>query len=140
MSQEINKDTFNKRKEISDYEKGLIVGGALQDVSLTAISEKTGIPLTTVHRTVKRWKQNGTALTVKRKGRQAILGERDLGHLKNEIKKNPKTTLGELTIAMRNVIGNYVSKNTVRKGIRKIEMSSCHAVIDPMLSEVPKNK
>ncbi|OAD76841.1 hypothetical protein PHYBLDRAFT_142345 [Phycomyces blakesleeanus NRRL 1555(-)] len=70
MSQQINKSISKKQKKLSDYEKGLIIGGALHDISLTTISEKTGIPMTT----------------------------RDLRQLKNEMKKDRNATLGELVV------------------------------------------
>ncbi|OAD75436.1 Homeodomain-like DNA binding domain-containing transcription factor [Phycomyces blakesleeanus NRRL 1555(-)] len=120
MSQQIDKKSL-KRRQLTDYERGLIIGSATQHVTFAEISEKTGIPLPTVYATVRRWKKTGTALTEKRKGTTKILNERDLRHLKNEMKSNPSATLGNLTTSMAETIGRSISKSTIRRAIRRLE-------------------
>ncbi|OAD77640.1 Homeodomain-like DNA binding domain-containing transcription factor [Phycomyces blakesleeanus NRRL 1555(-)] len=114
---------LKKRKELSDYEIGMVVGGALHGIPLSAISEKTGIPKSTVHNTVQRWRQNGTGITEKRKGRAFIFDERAERHLKNEMKRNPDAKLADLTAFMRESIGHTVSPRTVQLAILRIGMT-----------------
>ncbi|OAD71083.1 Homeodomain-like DNA binding domain-containing transcription factor [Phycomyces blakesleeanus NRRL 1555(-)] len=105
MSHQNKKESLPKRKQLSDYQRGLIVGGAIVNGTAAEISEKNDISLATVYSTINRWRDTGTAFSDKRKETLKIIDERDECHLINEIKTNRETTLGGLTTFMSDTLG-----------------------------------
>jgi transposase len=59
-----------KRKELSDFEKGQIIGlHQHTDYSLGEIGRRLGIPKSTVASIITRWKNRGTVVNKVRTGR-----------------------------------------------------------------------
>ena len=52
------------------------------------IAKETGIPKTTVHYTISKYRNNATIIRIKGSGRQRLLNDEDINYLKNLIDEN----------------------------------------------------
>ena len=73
-----------ERKELTEFERGVIVGGWLFGHSEREIEEKTGHPKTTVHRTIEKYRETGTTDPLPRSGRPPVLTSRDKRHCRGK--------------------------------------------------------
>ena len=63
--------------ELSEAQRERIIGAYLSGIKQTVISEKLGIPTSTVYDTIKRYKDTGSAILEKCPGRPKSLIQRD---------------------------------------------------------------
>ena len=54
------------------------------------IVKETGIPKTTVHNTITKYRNNGTIMRIKGSGRPKLLNNEDIRYLENLIHENPR--------------------------------------------------
>ncbi|GIY33696.1 transposable element Tc1 transposase [Caerostris darwini] len=77
-----------RSSELSDFEKGIIIGYHKCGRSLRGISSDLKYPKSTVANVIKKWKVSGDCRNVPRVGRPTKLGDRDRRVLTREICKN----------------------------------------------------
>ena len=93
----------------------------------------------TVRRILARYKERGNDENLPSGRPKKILSERGLRHLKRDIEKEPRQTLGEITENINNGLqatGSSISTQTIQRAIHNdLHMSSCHARLKPNLLE-----
>ena len=57
---------MTQRQELTEFERGVIIGGWMFGHSEREIEEKTGHPKTTIHDTIERYRETGTVTPVPR--------------------------------------------------------------------------
>lgn len=132
----MKKDMFQEqRKELTDFEKGYIIGLSEAGLTRAEISRKTCIDWLTVDNTIKRFQKTGTTSFPKRTGRPLKWFNSDQRRLKREVKKNRKVTLKEITANFSTDTCTSLHVNTVRKYLHKSGLSSCVSIPKPLLSK-----
>ncbi|GIY15091.1 transposable element Tc1 transposase [Caerostris darwini] len=111
-----------RSSELSDFEKGIIIGYHKCGRSLRDISSDLKYPNLTVAYVIKKWKVSGDCRNVPLVGRPTKLGDRDRRVLTKEIRKNrtqPKALIRE---EFQQASGSIVSMNTCMKHICMVFM------------------
>jgi len=115
-----------RRKELTDFERGEIVGLSRGGFSYGNISKILDIPKSTVGVVVKKYNEERLTTTKPRSGRPKILSERDNRHLIKIAKENRSKTLEELTENFNTAMNISVSNRTIQRALHK-EGFSGHA-------------
>jgi len=117
---------MSKRRELTDFERGEIVGLSKGGFSQRNIAEILGFPKSTVGEVIKKYNEQGLTTVPPRSGRPKILTERDNRHLIKIAQENRSKTLEELTENFNTSIAISVSSRTVQRTLHK-EGYSGHA-------------
>ncbi|GIX74031.1 transposable element Tc1 transposase [Caerostris darwini] len=104
-----------RSSELSDFEKGIIIGYHKCGRSLRDISSDLKYPKSTVAYVIKKWKVSGDCQNVPRVGGPTKLGDRDLRVLTREIRKNRTQPMALIREEFQQASGSIVSMNTIRK-------------------------
>ncbi|GFW61409.1 regulator of chromosome condensation 2 [Trichonephila clavipes] len=88
---------MSKSKELSEFDRGSIVGCHLCGKSVRKIADLLQKPKSTVSDVIGKWKRRGSETAEKRSGRPKILGERSRRTLKRVVKQNRKSSLMEIS-------------------------------------------
>ncbi|GIY63825.1 c-Maf-inducing protein [Caerostris extrusa] len=104
-----------RSSELSDFEKGIIIGYHKCGRSLRDISRVLKYPKSTVAYVIKKWKVSGDCRNVPRVGRPTKLGDRDRRVLTREIRKNRTQPMALIREEFQQASGSIVSMNTIRK-------------------------
>lgn len=129
-----------ERKELTDFERGEIVGLSRGGFSYKNISIILGIPKSTVGVVVKNYNEQGLTTTKPRSGRPKILSERDNRHLMKIAKENRSNTLEELTENFNTAMNISVSSRTIQRALHKEGFSGHAAKKKPLISEKNRKK
>jgi len=103
-----------KRKELSEFQRGEIIGAWKCNFSEAKIGEILDHPDSTVHDVIAAY-QKGFETLPPRSGRPPIITERDGRHLKQILNKNRRTNINELSEEFVTSTSTKVSKTTVRR-------------------------
>ena len=115
-----------KQRELTDFERGEIVGLSKGGFSQRKIAELLDIPKSTVGDVVKKYNEHSLTTTASRSGRPKILSEHDKRHLIKITKENRFDTLEEITENFNTVMNISVSSRTIQRTLHK-EGYSGHA-------------
>ena len=74
--------------ELTEFERGVIIGGWLFEHSEREIEAKTGHPKSTVHDTIERYNETCGGTSRPRSGRPPILTDRDRRHIVKIVRSN----------------------------------------------------
>lgn len=129
---------MSKRKELSDFERGVIVGCHISGKSIRAIAVELSQPRSTVGDVVKKWKTTGVGTRTAHVGRPRKLTERDRRVLKREVRKNRKKPLQIINSEFQQAAGVTVHPNTLRKELHALNIHGCVAAHKPNIT--PSNK
>ncbi|GIZ03878.1 transposable element Tc1 transposase [Caerostris extrusa] len=106
---------MRRSSELSDFEKGIIIGYHKCGRSLRDISSDLKYPKSTVTYAIKKWKVSGDCRNVPRVGRPTKLGDRGRRVFTREIRKNRTLPMPLIHEEFQQVSGSIVSMNTIRK-------------------------
>ncbi|GIY27970.1 transposable element Tc1 transposase [Caerostris extrusa] len=104
-----------RSSELSDFEKGIIIGYHKCGRSLRDISSDLKYPKSTMAYVIKKWKVSGDCRNVPRVGRPTKLEDRDRRVLTREIRKNRTQPMALIREEFQQASGSIVSMNTIRK-------------------------
>ena len=110
---------MSKRRELTDFERGKIVGLYKGGFSQRNITKILDIPKSTVGEVIKKYNKVGLTTTVSCSGRPKVLSERDNRHLVKIAKENRSNTLEEITENFNTSIAISVSTRTVQRILHK---------------------
>jgi len=106
-----------KRHELSEFDRGRIVGAHDAGMSERQIVEMYGFPKTTAHRTIKDFEEHGMVKARPRSGRPPILDDRDKRHLTQIVEKNHRAPLANTTAQIQDITSKNISVSTVRRSL-----------------------
>src|SRR5688572_28486286 len=90
-------DNLNsKRKELNEETRGQIVGMSRAGSSKREISKVLGIPKSTVHNILVRFRVTHTTSSAPRSGRPKLIGEKKERVINRIVNKKPRSTLAEI--------------------------------------------
>ena len=99
------------------------------------ISKETGVPKSTVHDIIKRYRKNKSLDRVGISGRKKILNGKDISYLINDIKKNPKSLSNEIRKKFEDTRGKKVTNTTIRNYLNNNQYFSCISQNKPFISK-----
>ncbi|KAJ8882744.1 hypothetical protein PR048_014557 [Dryococelus australis] len=100
--------------ELSDFDKGVIMGCHLSGLSNRAIARKVNRPISTVAFVLRKWKADGHCANAARSGRPPISTGRNRRTLKREIFKNRAQPMPTIRQEFHAATGVSVSIGTLR--------------------------
>lgn len=106
------------RKELSEFQRGEIIGAWKCGFSERKIGEKLDYKKSTVHDIIDAYK-NGVEKPSSRTGKPPILTERDERHLMQTLNKNRKTNIKELCENFVASTSTNVSQKTLQRNLHK---------------------
>uniref|UniRef100_A0AAZ1X7Y2 Transposase Tc1-like domain-containing protein n=2 Tax=Oreochromis aureus TaxID=47969 RepID=A0AAZ1X7Y2_OREAU len=108
-------------RDLSDFERGVIVGARMAGVSVTKAAQLTGVSIGTVTKVTAAYKTQGKSSVsrVGNCGRQRSLGEHDARALVQFVKKNRSATLAQVTESVNAGRSHSVSARTVRRQLHR---------------------
>lgn len=131
---------MSKTRELSDFERGEIVGLSKGNFSYRKIAEILDIPKSTVGDVVKKYNEQGFTTTAPRSGRPKILSEYDKKQLIKITKENRFDTLEELTENFKTMMNISVSSRTLQRTLHEEGYSGHAAKKKPLISEANRKK
>jgi transposase len=131
---------MSKTRELSDFERGEIVGLSKGNFSYRKIAVILDIPKSTVGDVVKKYNEQGSTTTAPRSGRPKILSEYDKKQLIKITKENRFNTLEELTENFKTMMNISVSSRTLQRTLHEEGYSGHAAKKKPFISEANRKK
>lgn len=108
-------------RDLSDFERGVIVGARIAGASVTKTAQLAGVSIGTVTKVTSAYKTLGKSSVsrVGNCGRQRSLDERDARALVQFVKKNRSATLAQVTESVNAGRSHSVSARTVRRQLHR---------------------
>ena len=132
--------TRRRGKDVTEFQKGQIIGLHQGKMSSKEISEITGKGVRCVQRIIKAWNDGELATTSRERcGRHRILTDRDRRAVKRLVKSNRKRSTLQLT-KMFNAGCQTISCRTMRRELKQLGLNSCVATRKPLVSATNKKK
>ena len=103
--------------------------------SLKRISNKLSIPYSTVKKVVTRYRERGSLSRKIGSGRPRVLKEEDIDFILTKIDKNPKLTTNKLASELQEKMNLSVSKDTIRRVLKNVNLKSCVAAVKALLKK-----
>lgn len=125
---------MSSRKELTDFERGMIVGCHLGEMSVREISKQLNIPKSTIGNVLKKWKSTGDTAPKKRPGRPKILTDRNRRGLRRLVSSSRRRSLENICLEMRATIGRPVSASTTRRELHDMDFHGRAAAHKPFIS------
>ena len=129
-----------KRKELTDFERGEIIGLHKGNFSINEIKDLLGHPRSTIGDIIKKYNEQGLTSTLPRSGRPKILTDRDNRQLVKTVKTNRNLTLIEITEKFNETLNFSVSSRTIQRVLHEEGYSGHAAKKKPFISEQNKKK
>jgi len=124
-----------KTKELTNSERGRVIGLYEAGYTERAISEKTGYGKTTIHNIITKYRNTGILTVAPRSGRPKKLDERDKRHLKIIVNQNRRNSAEKVKKDFIESSGKEVSKSTIKRALYKMGYHSRTALRKPHISE-----
>jgi transposase len=133
-------DKMPKTRELSDFERGEIVGLFKGDHSVRNIADILKIPKSTVQYVIKQYRDEGMVSTASRSGRPPLLSEQDERQLVRTARKNRQATLSEITEEFNKSLTVSASSRTIQRNLHIQGYYGRSAKKKPLVSEVNRKK
>jgi transposase len=129
-----------KKRELTEFERGEIIGLWKGGHSEWNINEILDIPKTTIHRTITDYKDSEKISAAPRSGRPPKFTERDVRHLAKIVKEDRKQSLEEITKKISDCLSSPVCNNTVRQVLHSEGYFGRAGKRKPLVSEANRKK
>jgi transposase len=106
-----------KTRELTDFERGKVIGLYKAGESERAISKKTDYGKTTIHNIILKYNEMGAISVVPRSGRPKKLTERDKRHLKAIVTQNRRVAVDKIVKIFAESTGKVVCKKYYKKNL-----------------------
>jgi transposase len=122
--------------ELSDFERGLIIGCHIGKKSVRDIETLLKLPKSMVGNVIVKWKREGTTTTKPRPGRPRLMTDRDRRVLKKVVRETRQTSSEAITREFRSATNCPASTLTVRRELRGMGFQGRAAAHKPNISPV----
>ena len=126
---------MEKRKELTTFERGMIVGLNKGNHGVSEISRILNIPKQTCHNVIKKYCEEGLTDTLPRSGRPALLTEREERTLIHQVKENRKVSVEDITENFNKLGLTQISTSTSRRILHKYDYFGRIGKRKPFISE-----
>ena len=129
---------MTKSPELTDFERGMIIGLHKGNFGPPAISKVLGYPRTTISTIIKRYNEDNMTTTASRSGRPPLLDDRTKRKLVREVKKDRKRSLDELKENFNVGFTTTISSRTIQRAINEEGFYGRVGKRKPFVSDVNK--
>ncbi|XP_067141717.1 uncharacterized protein [Centruroides vittatus] len=127
--------------ELSEFERGQIVGARMVGASITKVAKMFGVSRGTVSKIYTAYRTSGKTSSAKsQRGRKCVLSDCDRRSLKRIVTKNKKTTAAKVTAELNMELTNPVSTKTVQRELHEQGISGRAAIPKPLISNANAQK
>jgi len=126
---------MEKRRELTSFERGMIVGLHKGNHKTSDISRILEIPRQTCQNVIKRFCEDGLTDTLPRSGRPAQLTEREERSLIHQVKENRKVSVEDITENFNKLGLTQISTSTSRRILHKYDYFGRIGKRKPFISE-----
>jgi len=131
---------MEKRKELSVFERGMIIGLHKGKHGASDISKILNIPRTTCQHVITKFCEEGLTDVTSRSGRPPLLTERSERTLIRQVKENRKVSIEEITENFNQLSLTQISTSTSRCILHKHDYFGWIGKRKPFVSEVNRQK
>jgi transposase len=107
--------SMGRSRELSDFERGLVIGCHISYKSVRDIATLLRLPKWAVGDVIVTWKREGTITTKPRPGRPRLMADRDRRVLKKVVRETRQTSSETITREFRSATNCPASTMTVRR-------------------------
>lgn len=129
-----------KRRELSEFERGQIVGAHHAGMTERSIAEMYGFAKSTVNRVINDFEKRGLTKPPPMSGRLPKLKESDKSRLTELVEENHLASLSEITAQFRDLILDDVSESTIRRALHEEGYFGRVGLRKPFISEVNRER
>lgn len=130
--------TMGRREELSDFQRGTVVGCHLCKKSVREISALLNLPRSTVSAVILKWKRGGITTALPRSGRPHKLKEEDRQVLEKVALENCLPSVEALTAEFQTASGANVSSRTVRRELLEMGFRGRVSTYNKPVGECPQ--
>jgi transposase len=130
----------DKRHELSEFDRGRIVGAHDAGMSERQIVEMYDFSKTTVHRVINDFEEYGITKPAPRSGRPPKLDDDDKSSLVQIVEKDHRAPLARITAQMRDVILDDISERTIQRTLHTEGYFGRVGVRKPFVSDTNRIK
>lgn len=127
------------RKELSDFERGVIYGCHISGKSQNQIVELTGHPKSTIDSFLRKYKQTQSHKNKQRSGRPKLIDERGERQLHRLVKGNRRLSLLNLT-AKYNAGEAQASTSTIRRSLHSLGYYGRSCAKKPLITSLNRKR
>jgi|tagenome__1003787_1003787.scaffolds.fasta_scaffold20698186_1 transposase len=128
------------RHEISEFDRGRVIGAHDAGMSIRKIQDIYNIPKTTIHRIIKEFEENGLTKARPRSGRPQQLDDRSKRHLIQLVEKNHSISLDQITTQMQDITLNPISTSTIRRALHMEGYAGRVGLRKPLVNDINRLK
>ncbi len=126
---------MGKKWDLSDFERGRVVGARWADLSISKTADILGFSHTTISRVYREWfkkeKMSSERQLCERKCLVEVRGQRGMGRL---VRDDRKATVTQITTRYNQGMQNTISECTTRRILKQMSYSSRRPHRVPLLS------
>lgn len=129
-----------KRKETTVEERKIIVKLVCQGKTYREVGAIVDRSYSSVRNIINKWKYEGTLQNRDGRGRKKLLTPQEKKYITRQIEKNPKKPINNVTAEVSIMIEKPISKETIRRTLRKQGLKGRIALKKPFISEINQKK
>lgn len=123
--------------ELSNFQRGVIIGCHLSGMSVRDISRKLQHPKSTIFDVIRKWKHEGAETVKQRSGRPSKMTDRARRTLKRVVVHNRQSSANCIAQEFREASGIKVSTKTIRRQLHTLGYHGRAAAYKPLIT--PRN-
>ena len=129
-----------KRHEISEFDRGRVVGAHDAGMSIRAIADIYNVSKMTAHRIIQEFEEYGLTKAQSRSGRPQEFDDRDKCHLVQLVEKDHSAPLHQIVAQMQDITQKNVSTSTVRRTLHTEGYAGRVSLRKPFISDINRLK